>query len=105
MPVPLPVGLERQVAHRARASTVDRVSAADADSTTVVATAELERLQAAEDACWSMMLAIDFGGMNRVPMGWRQVVVGGGLQRWTDLAAEQGLFPYSSSDQEDSGSS
>jgi hypothetical protein len=79
--------------------------AVDAEPTTVVTTAELERLYAAEETCWSLLLAITFAGMNRVPMGWRNNIVNGGFQRWADLSAEQGLFPDFAGDLEDDGSS
>lgn len=76
-----------------------------AESTTVVTTAELERLYAAEETCWSLLIAITFSGMNRVPMGWRNNIVAGGFQKWADLGAAQGLFPDFVDDLEDDASS
>jgi hypothetical protein len=52
---------------------------------------EYERLKAAEDTCWSLMLAITIGVLEAVPVSERPLI-GDSLDKWAKLAAEQGLM-------------
>lgn len=57
-----------------------------------VKAAEYERLQAAEEACFTALIAIGLGFMDAVAIPTRQLVAEHGLQKWVNMAARDGLL-------------
>lgn len=53
---------------------------------------ELARLRAAEETCFSLLLAVGLGMMEEVPMKTREFIASGGFDEWARLAEEQGLL-------------
>lgn len=49
-----------------------------------------ERLAAAEEVCWTLMLQIDAGGL-KIPAEWR-AFLGEPLRTWADLAVRDGIM-------------
>jgi hypothetical protein len=56
-----------------------------------VKAAEYRRLQEAEEACFGILLGIELGQLE-MPLEQRQWIASQGLERWSNLAAEQGLL-------------
>lgn len=57
-----------------------------------VKAADFERLQAAEEACFSTLIAIGLGVMDGAELDGREVVAEGGLLKWAHLATGQGML-------------
>jgi hypothetical protein len=47
-------------------------------------TRNAQRRDAAEDVCWSLLIAIELGGLNEVEDGWRKMI-GTELGKWAEL--------------------
>lgn len=58
-----------------------------------------ERLAAAEEVCWALMVMIGLGeGLEEMPLEWRPWL-GEPLQKWAHLAVETGILPAGSDDE------
>jgi hypothetical protein len=52
--------------------------------------AEIERLRAAEDVCWSLLLMMKLGGLD-ISHSWRQYLAKD-VQKWVDRAVATGVM-------------
>lgn len=48
-----------------------------------------QRRSRAEEVCWSLMLALNLGGLDEIPLEWRSLIADP-LQAWCDLAVKTG---------------
>lgn len=52
-------------------------------------TKEAQRRAAAEEVCWSLMLMMELGGLEKIDLGWRKVL-GDPFGKWAELCVATG---------------
>jgi hypothetical protein len=52
-------------------------------------TKEAQRRYAAEEVCWSLMLMMELGGLEQIPLEWRKLLADP-LEKWAKLCEETG---------------
>lgn len=54
-------------------------------------TKEAQRKIAAEEVCWSLMIMMELGGLEGIPLEWRKQL-GDPLEKWAKLCEATGLM-------------